>query len=164
MQVAGLVRDNDKTLGPALTQLTKVTKILSSNRKNLDGALRLIGPYYSLLSDATGSGQWVDIYLCGLFTKSGTPVLGGGRNREAQLPPDERELSAMVMSSLRARRRPVVTALVLVVVLVVVGGVWWVARTPLGDYTFAASSPLPSASTRATTSASSASRSARSTR
>lgn len=82
VQVAGLVRDNNKTLGPALTQLTKVTKILSGNQHNLDDALRLIGPYYSLLGDATGSGQWVDIYLCGLFTPSGAQVLDATAKRD----------------------------------------------------------------------------------
>ncbi len=28
-----------------------------------------------MLGAATGNGQWVDAYLCGLFTKNGDPVL-----------------------------------------------------------------------------------------
>lgn len=83
-QISGLVHDNDSTLGPALHKLSKVTKILSRNRGNIDDALRLIGPYYSLLGDATGSGHWVDIYLCGLFTKSGVPELHAKAKRNCQ--------------------------------------------------------------------------------
>ncbi|MBE7190154.1 MCE family protein [Jatrophihabitans endophyticus] len=83
-QISGLVHDNDKTLGPALQKLSRVTKILSSNRSNIDDALRLIGPYYSLLDDSTGSGRWVDIYLCGLFTKSGAPELHARAKRNCQ--------------------------------------------------------------------------------
>lgn len=80
-QISGLVHDNESTLGPALAQLSRVTKILVRNRGHLDDALRLIGPYYSLLNDSTGNGRWVDIYLCGLFTKSGRPVLDATAKR-----------------------------------------------------------------------------------
>jgi phospholipid/cholesterol/gamma-HCH transport system substrate-binding protein len=74
-QVAGLVHDNNDVLGPALAQLSKVSHILDTNRSHLQEALRLIGPYYTLLGDATGSGRWVDIYLCGLFTANDVPEL-----------------------------------------------------------------------------------------
>jgi phospholipid/cholesterol/gamma-HCH transport system substrate-binding protein len=74
-QLSGLVHDDEKTLGPALKQLTKVSDILSANQGNLKKALNLIGPYYSTLNDATGSGPWLDIYLCGLFDAKGDPVL-----------------------------------------------------------------------------------------
>ena len=84
IQISGLVHDNDKTLGPALQKLSRVTKILSRNRGNIDDALRLIGPYYSLLDDASGNGRWVDIYLCGLFTKSGAPELHATAKRNCR--------------------------------------------------------------------------------
>ena len=80
-QLAGLVHDNTKVLHPALVQLDRVTSILLANRGNLDQALRLIGPYYSLLTNATGNGRWLDSYLCGLFS-NGAPVLDANANRD----------------------------------------------------------------------------------
>jgi phospholipid/cholesterol/gamma-HCH transport system substrate-binding protein len=74
-QLAGLVQDNDKTLGPALDQLSKVTDILTANQGNLKQALSLIGPYYTLVNNAFGNGHWVDVYICGLFDATGTPIL-----------------------------------------------------------------------------------------
>jgi phospholipid/cholesterol/gamma-HCH transport system substrate-binding protein len=83
-QIDGLVHDNDSTLGPALAKLSQVTKILSNNRGHIDDALRLLGPYYTLLNNAAGNGRWLDIYLCGLFTKSGAPVLDAKAARDCQ--------------------------------------------------------------------------------
>jgi phospholipid/cholesterol/gamma-HCH transport system substrate-binding protein len=74
-ELTGLVHDNSSSLRPALDELSKVTTVLSANRTNIDKALRLIGPYYSLLTDATGNGHWMDIYLCGLFDSSDAPEL-----------------------------------------------------------------------------------------
>lgn len=74
-QLSGLVSDNERTIGPALASLQKVTAILASNQQNLSQALRLIGPYYSMLNDAAGSGHWVDAYLCGLFDSNDDPIL-----------------------------------------------------------------------------------------
>lgn len=74
-QLRGLVKDNDKTLAPALDKLDKVTAILNDNQKNLDQALEKLGPYYKVLGAATGNGRWVDAYLCGLFDENNDPVL-----------------------------------------------------------------------------------------
>jgi len=74
-QLTGLVRDNQATLHPALVQLDRVTTILQNNQANLQRALHLLGPYYSLLTDALGNGPWLDTYICGLFTAAGTPQL-----------------------------------------------------------------------------------------
>jgi phospholipid/cholesterol/gamma-HCH transport system substrate-binding protein len=74
-QLSGLVADNQRTIGPALASLQKVTAILAANQQNLSSALRLIGPYYSLLNDAAGNGHWVDAYLCGLFDANDDPIL-----------------------------------------------------------------------------------------
>jgi phospholipid/cholesterol/gamma-HCH transport system substrate-binding protein len=81
-QLIGLVNDNNTTLGPALTQLDRVTTILSQNQANLDNALRLIGPYYNLLNNAVGNGRWLDVYICGLFTRGGLPELGASAQRD----------------------------------------------------------------------------------
>lgn len=80
-QLTGLVADNDATLAPALTQLNRVTTLLENNQADLDNALRLIGPYYSLLNDAVGNGPWLDTYICGLFTLRGVPQLNSTATR-----------------------------------------------------------------------------------
>lgn len=80
-QLVGLVSDNNATLGPALTQLDRIATILQRNQGNLDNALRLIGPYYTLLNDAVGSGPWLDVYLCGLFAPNGDPQLNATAER-----------------------------------------------------------------------------------
>lgn len=80
-QLIGLVNDNNTTLAPALTQLNRVATILQTNQQNLDNALRLIGPYYSLLNDAVGNGRWLDVYICGLFNRRGLPQLNSSAQR-----------------------------------------------------------------------------------
>lgn len=80
-QLIGLVNDNNTSLGPALTQLQRVTTILQNNQSNLDNALRLLGPYYSLLNNAVGNGRWLDVYICGLFTIQGVPQLNSTATR-----------------------------------------------------------------------------------
>ncbi len=75
VELRGLVKDNDKTLAPALAKLDRVSAILNKNQKNLDQALSTLGPYYKVMASATGNGRWVDAYLCGLFDKNNDPVL-----------------------------------------------------------------------------------------
>jgi phospholipid/cholesterol/gamma-HCH transport system substrate-binding protein len=87
-QLTGLVHDNTATLHPALAQLDRVTTILQNNQANLENALRLLGPYYSLLTDAVGNGPWLDTYICGLFTAQHAPQLNptAQRNCAPQAP------------------------------------------------------------------------------
>lgn len=66
-QLKGLVKDNEKQLRPALEKLDKVAAILQKNQKHLDEAMKELGPYYRVLTSATGNGRWVDSYICGLF-------------------------------------------------------------------------------------------------
>lgn len=81
-QLSGLVDDNNATLAPALTQLQRVGTILQANQANLQNALHLLGPYYSMLNDAVGTGPWLDTYICGLFTAQGTPQLNPTAQRD----------------------------------------------------------------------------------
>lgn len=74
-QLTVLVDNNEKAIGPALASLDKVATILVANRSNLEKALELIGPYYSMLNDAAGNGRWVDAYICGLFDSNDDPIL-----------------------------------------------------------------------------------------
>lgn len=74
-QLSVLVDNNEKTIGPALHSLRRVTTILANNQGNIDKALQLIGPYYTLLNDAAGNGHWLDAYICGLFDSNDDPIL-----------------------------------------------------------------------------------------
>ena len=82
-QVRGLIQENDAQLRPALEQLDRVTDVLARNQGNLDRSLALAGPFYRLVGDAIGNGDWIDTYVCGLV--SGTdgscrpPKPEGGR-------------------------------------------------------------------------------------
>ncbi|MCX4722640.1 MCE family protein [Streptomyces sp. NPDC090052] len=80
-ELTGLVKDNNKQLKPTLTALDKVTAVLLKNRKSLDKALSLAGPYYRLVGNTLGNGRWFDSYICGLVPKNylpaGTPPATG---------------------------------------------------------------------------------------
>jgi len=89
-QLHGLVKDNDKTLAPALDKLDRVTAILNKNQKNLDKALSMLGPYYRVFASSTGNGPWVDAYLCGLFDKQGAPILDADVVRNCYPPKGEK--------------------------------------------------------------------------
>ncbi len=72
-QLSGLVADNEDQLGPALTQLDTVTGILEKYAGKLDESLRLAGPYFRVVNNATGSGRWIDSYICGLIPPNREP-------------------------------------------------------------------------------------------
>ena len=74
-QLSGLVADNQRQLAPALSQLDSVTGILQRYTKNIDDSLKLAGPYFRLVNNATGSGRWIDNYLCGLQEDNRDPCV-----------------------------------------------------------------------------------------
>lgn len=75
VQLQGLVKDNEKALAPALAKLDKVSKILSVNQDHLERAVKMLGPYYSMVTSSMGNGAWLDAYVCGLFDANHAPVL-----------------------------------------------------------------------------------------
>jgi phospholipid/cholesterol/gamma-HCH transport system substrate-binding protein len=72
-QLSGLVADNQRQLGPALAQLDQVTDILTKYGDKLDRSLQLAGPYFRALTNITGSGRWIDTYVCGLVPDNREP-------------------------------------------------------------------------------------------
>ncbi|WP_336321921.1 MCE family protein [Streptomyces lavendofoliae] len=80
-QLTGLVRDNERQLGPTLSALGRVTGVLLENRESLDRTLALAGPYYRLVGNTLGNGRWFDTYVCGLVPRNyltpGTPPATG---------------------------------------------------------------------------------------
>jgi phospholipid/cholesterol/gamma-HCH transport system substrate-binding protein len=74
-ELSGLVADNQKQLGPALAQLDQVTDILTKYGAQLDRSLELAGPYFRVLNNTTGSGRWIDTYVCGLIEENREPCI-----------------------------------------------------------------------------------------
>ena len=74
-QLSGLVDDNEAQLGPALEDLDRVATILKDNRDNIDDSLRLLAPYFRLVTATMGNGGWLDAYVCGLFDEDSVPVI-----------------------------------------------------------------------------------------
>lgn len=75
IELQGLVRDNEKQLAPALKKLDRVSAVLRRNQNHLNDALKVLGPYYRMLTSAMGNGHWIDSYICGLFDADDAPVL-----------------------------------------------------------------------------------------
>lgn len=79
-QLRGLVRDNEKTIGPLLDSLDKILTLLKNNEDSLDRGLALLGPFYRVFNNVIGNGRWFDNYIqnlsvCGIFSlvlKTGT--------------------------------------------------------------------------------------------
>jgi phospholipid/cholesterol/gamma-HCH transport system substrate-binding protein len=60
IQLEGLVRDNARVIGPALTNLHSVIGILSANQNNLDRMVHLLAPFVRDFNNTLGNGQWFD--------------------------------------------------------------------------------------------------------
>jgi phospholipid/cholesterol/gamma-HCH transport system substrate-binding protein len=74
-QLSGLVADNQAQLAPALAQLDTVTDILAKYSGKLEQSLKLAGPYFRAVTNATGSGRWIDVYVCGLMPENREPCV-----------------------------------------------------------------------------------------
>lgn len=74
-ELSGLVADNQKQLAPALASLDTVTDVLTKYGNKLDQSLKLAGPYFRVVNNATGSGRWIDSYVCGLIEKNREPCI-----------------------------------------------------------------------------------------
>ncbi|MGB3439369.1 MAG: MCE family protein [Actinophytocola sp.] len=74
-QLSGLVADNQSQLAPALSQLEVVTDVLIKYGNKLDQSLKLAGPYFRVVNNATGSGRWIDSYVCGLVPENREPCV-----------------------------------------------------------------------------------------
>jgi phospholipid/cholesterol/gamma-HCH transport system substrate-binding protein len=61
--IAGIIADNQEQIQPALRKLDRVSRLLSENREQLDVSITRLAQYYSMLSDAYGTGPWLDGYI-----------------------------------------------------------------------------------------------------
>lgn len=83
--VSGIIEDNADKMAPALEKLDRVARLLQRNEEQLDTSLVRLAQYYRMLADATGTGPWLDAYLCGLFDKDKRPVLDNDTRRNCNI-------------------------------------------------------------------------------
>lgn len=84
-QINGLIKENERQIGPALTQLHRVIEVLKRNEKNLEKSIPLLATFVNQLGDATGTGRWFDTYIqnfvpveVGIGAPEGAAPGGGG--------------------------------------------------------------------------------------
>jgi phospholipid/cholesterol/gamma-HCH transport system substrate-binding protein len=71
VQLRGLATDNQKQIGPALTELHKAVVFLNDRKQELSDTIKNYGPYASILINIIGTGPWFDAAipnLAGLVT------------------------------------------------------------------------------------------------
>lgn len=66
-ELKGLVADNKADFGPALRQLSKAIGLLNENKKFLDRALDLAGPFAGSLGESVSSGPFFQSYVQNLL-------------------------------------------------------------------------------------------------
>ncbi|WP_020665103.1 MCE family protein [Amycolatopsis benzoatilytica] len=77
-ELSGLVADNDRELGPTLTQLDQLTALLERDRDSIAAGIRKMAPFVRFATNLSGNGRWIDGYLCGLVLPSVGPLNEGG--------------------------------------------------------------------------------------
>ncbi|WP_086672763.1 MCE family protein [Amycolatopsis pretoriensis] len=73
-ELSGLIEDNDTRLDPLLTQLDQLTSMLQRNQDALAAGIRGFAPLVRLGTNISGSGRFIDGYLCGLILPSFGPL------------------------------------------------------------------------------------------
>ncbi|MFG2195890.1 MCE family protein [Streptomyces sp. NPDC048639] len=77
VQLSGLVEDNRKQIGPALTRLNTVVEMLRRNEKSLNRSVKLLAPYARVFTNTLGNGRWFDSYIQNLVAVPASPRGGG---------------------------------------------------------------------------------------
>jgi phospholipid/cholesterol/gamma-HCH transport system substrate-binding protein len=79
-QLDGLVRDNQRQLGPALDGLRDVLALLTRNDKNVAAAIHGLNTYAGSLGEAVGGGPWFFASVQNLPPTNFVPPLPLGAN------------------------------------------------------------------------------------
>ena len=66
-ELRGLVKDNEKQIGPALAEVDGLLSFLVGKEKRIKQTLSALGPYVSILSNIIGTGPWFDAYAANLL-------------------------------------------------------------------------------------------------
>ncbi|MFF3565436.1 MCE family protein [Streptomyces sp. NPDC002574] len=78
-QLSGLVDDNRKAIGPALSRLETVIRMLQRNQTSLDRSIKLLAPFARLFTNTLGNGRWFDTYVQNVVAAPVIPRTGGSR-------------------------------------------------------------------------------------
>jgi virulence factor Mce-like protein len=73
-QLTALVDENEKVIGPALTQLNGTLKILKTNQTELDQTVHLVAPFVRDFADTLGNGRWFETTITNINEVSPTGV------------------------------------------------------------------------------------------
>jgi phospholipid/cholesterol/gamma-HCH transport system substrate-binding protein len=73
-QLTGLVRENQRQIGPALLNLRHVVQVLQQNQDNLDRSIELLGPFVRVFANTLGNGRWFDTYVENLIPVAAAPA------------------------------------------------------------------------------------------
>lgn len=65
-QLGALVKENEKQIGPALSEVNELIKVLNDRSKQLKALTASVGPYASILGNILGTGPWFDAYAVNL--------------------------------------------------------------------------------------------------
>ncbi|MBT2364231.1 MCE family protein [Streptomyces sp. ISL-10] len=79
IQLSGLVKDNEKEIGPALEGLNQVVRMLERNQASLDRSVALLAPYVRVFTNTLGNGRWFDSYIQNMVAAPVVPRTGGSR-------------------------------------------------------------------------------------
>ncbi|MBT2394847.1 MCE family protein [Streptomyces sp. ISL-100] len=80
IQLSGLVKDNREAIGPALSRLNTVVKMLERNQASLDRSVKLLAPFTRVFTNTLGNGRWFDSYIQNLVAPTPVePRTGGSR-------------------------------------------------------------------------------------
>ena len=152
-QITALVRENRKDLAPTLTKVNAVLAVLLKNQNDLDASIKGLAPFVRVFTNTLGTGPWFDIYVQNLAPGPGDPAAEGRR-----YPGCRRSWEVAADAELASVSRLIAIAVVLVILAVSVVTLWPKPDAGHGD------GVLPARGrrcTRAPTSGSSGSRSAR---
>ncbi|NEW42140.1 MCE family protein [Nocardia cyriacigeorgica] len=77
-ELSALVADNEKQIGPALTNLQAAIDLLNANQQNIATTLELAAPFYGVYANVLGTGRWFDAVIVNV-TPPGLPEIPGYR-------------------------------------------------------------------------------------
>ncbi|WP_280234225.1 MCE family protein [Nocardia cyriacigeorgica] len=77
-ELSALVADNEKQIGPALTNLQAAIDLLNANQRNIATTLELAAPFYGVYANVLGTGRWFDAVIVNV-TPPGLPEIPGYR-------------------------------------------------------------------------------------
>ncbi|WP_185063146.1 MCE family protein [Pseudonocardia eucalypti] len=84
-ELRGLIKDNEKQIGPTLDRLDRLTRTLEKHLDELTTGTRKLAPFASIFGNAIGNGHWVDNYIDG-FVPDAATVPNTGQLPSGPLP------------------------------------------------------------------------------